>query len=354
MISPAVRAEQVEVGGVRWHVKQRPLAREVAEGPKRSSPGGDADAAPEEPSSPASDAVAQKKRTASAEDSAAVRQPSALRGDTVGQRTQRSAARRPPGTEPTAVLVHGSGSSADSFELLAPLLARRFRVISFDLPGHARTRVPAGYTPDLAQLADSVHALLVHLDCQPSLVVGHSAGAAVLARLTLDGRVEPSLLAGLGAALAPFEGLAGLMLPAAARVLAQPGVAALLSSSVDGALVDRLLRGVGSRLGADGREHYHRLAKSDAHLAGVLAMFANWNLDELAAQLPGLKSPLLLIAGALDRAVPLAQLRRVAGRVPGASLEVIAGAGHLMHEERPREVARLIFDHLDRGSVTHG
>jgi magnesium chelatase accessory protein len=244
------------------------------------------------------------------------------------------------------VLVHGSGSSADSFHALAPLLARRFRVIAFDLPGHARTRVPEGYTPDLTTIADSVHALLGHLGCAPALLVGHSAGAAVLARLALDQRVRPSLLVGVGAALLPFEGLAGLLLPATARVLAQPGVASLLASSVDAALVDRLIHGVGSRLGAEGRAHYHRLASSQAHLGGVLAMFARWNLDALFAELPQLKPPLLLVGGELDRAVPLAQLRRVAALVPGASLEVIAGAGHLVHEERPREVARSILERL--------
>ena len=61
-----------------------------------------------------------------------------------------------------------------------------------------------------------------------------------------------------------------------------------------------------------------------------------------------MKPPLLLVGGERDRAVPLAQLRRVAGLVPAASLEVIAGAGHLMHEERPREVARLILEHFSQ------
>ncbi len=48
---------------------------------------------------------------------------------------------------------------------------------------------------------------------------GHSAGAAILARLCLDGGLAPRLLVGLNAALKPFPGMAGFIFPAMARAL---------------------------------------------------------------------------------------------------------------------------------------
>jgi pimeloyl-ACP methyl ester carboxylesterase len=45
--------------------------------------------------------------------------------------------------------------------------------------------------------------------------------------------------------------------------------------------------------------------------------------------------PTLLIAGELDQAAPLRTMQRMAEAIPGARLEVIPGAGHLVHLERP-------------------
>jgi magnesium chelatase accessory protein len=52
---------------------------------------------------------------------------------------------------------------------------------------------------------------------------------------------------------------------------------------------------------------------------------------------------LLLLAGECDLTVPPAQSVLIAGRVPGASLEVLPGLGHLAHEERPDLVADRIL-----------
>ena len=52
--------------------------------------------------------------------------------------------------------------------------------------------------------------------------------------------------------------------------------------------------------------------------------------------------PLLLIHGEGDTAIATDAVRRSAAVVPGARLELLAGLGHLAHEERPDLVAPLI------------
>ena len=60
---------------------------------------------------------------------------------------------------------------------------------------------------------------------------------------------------------------------------------------------------------------------------------------------PPSTAPTLVIAGALDdRGRPRAE--QVARGIPGARLEIIDGAGHTPHEERPRAFRRLVLDFL--------
>jgi magnesium chelatase accessory protein len=71
-------------------------------------------------------------------------------------------------------------------------------------------------------------------------------------------------------------------------------------------------------------------------------MMANWNLRPIERELPGLPCPLLMIVGARDTTVPPEQAYRVQRNVPGAAVEMLAGLGHLAHEERPDQVAARI------------
>ncbi len=103
------------------------------------------------------------------------------------------------GEGPPLLLIHGTGAATHSWRGLLPLLAQGFRVIAPDLPGHGFTDpLP---TPSLPRMAKALAALLSVLGVAPMVVVGHSAGAAILARLCLDGAVAPRLLVGLNAAL---------------------------------------------------------------------------------------------------------------------------------------------------------
>jgi magnesium chelatase accessory protein len=257
------------------------------------------------------------------------------------------------GRGPALLLLHGTGASCHSFRELMPLLAERFTLVVPDLPGHAFSTVPPGFVPSLPATAAALAELLAELQLEPTVAVGHSAGAAVLARMTLDRDLRPQLLVGLGAAMVPFRGVATSWFAPAARLLAQSGLAAQLLAlrARDAGSVDRLVRSTGSTLDGSGVELYQRLSASPGHVAAVLAMLASWDLAPLYAELPALQVPFLLLAGAADRAIPVAQQREVAARLPAARLLVVERTGHLLHEEQPATVARLILAEVDRLSA---
>ncbi len=255
------------------------------------------------------------------------------------------------GGGPALLLLHGTGAATHSWRGLLPLLAERFTVVAPDLPGHGFTDMPPPHRLSLPGMARAVSGLLRTLDIRPDWAAGHSAGVAILARMSLDGLIAPSGLVGLNAALLPPEGRAGRVFSPLAKLLfANPLVPRLFAwrAGADRAVVERLLRETGSTLDPVGVELYRRLVRSPGHAAGALGMMANWDLAPLARDLPRLAPSLLLVTGSNDRTIAPAQAERVRALVRGAAHVSLPGLGHLAHEERPDEVAVLIARMAER------
>lgn len=249
------------------------------------------------------------------------------------------------GRGPVVLLLHGTGSATHSWRGLAPLLAKELSVVAPDLPGHGFTEAPPASELSLPGMARALHGLLDVLGRSPALVVGHSAGAAIACRMALDGLVPARLLVGLNAALLPMRGLAGrVSLPVARLILWSSLIPWLLAWRARlPYTVERLLRGTGSHLDAEGIELYRRVARSPRHVASTLGMMAHWDLESLQRDLPGLELPLVLFAGGRDRFVPPADVVRVRELVSPAETLVMPDLGHLAHEERPEPIAELVI-----------
>lgn len=245
------------------------------------------------------------------------------------------------GPRRTLLLLHGTAASTHSWRAMAPMLASSgWQVVAPDLPGHAFSGMLPRPQRTLPGMAAATAAWLDALALQPDAVLGHSAGAALMLRMALDGTLPAARLVGLNAALLPFEGLAGRVYPAAARLLAaSPGVAHLgawRARDVHG--VRRLVASCGSVLDDDGIALYAQLLRRPPHMAGVLAMMADWDLAGLARDLAGLDRPLHLLVGQRDAAVPPAQALRLARRHAHVHLHELGDLGHLAHEEDPDRV----------------
>jgi pimeloyl-ACP methyl ester carboxylesterase len=86
----------------------------------------------------------------------------------------------------TAVLLHGMLGSATQYHQLGPALADRgYRAIALDFPGHGDSPPAPAATMDLF-----VASVLESVDREPTLAIGHSLGAVVLAHALL--RLRPA------------------------------------------------------------------------------------------------------------------------------------------------------------------
>jgi len=244
---------------------------------------------------------------------------------------------------PELLLLHGTGAATHSWRGLAPLLAADFHVTAPDLPGHGFTDPLRDSELSLPGMARAVAGLVAALGRPPVLAAGHSAGAAVLARMCLDGAIAPRLLAAFNGALAPLPGAASLLFPSMARLLfLNPFTPKIFAWTADRSAAKRLIEGTGSRLDPQGVELYRRLFARAGHVRGALGMMANWDLESLHRALPDLKTRTLLIVGGDDRAIRPDTAFGVRDRLSDARVALIRGLGHLAHEEAPEQVAEVL------------
>lgn len=247
---------------------------------------------------------------------------------------------------PNLLLLHGTGSSLQSWRACLPGLVAHFNLLIPDLPGHGGSGAFADRQASLPRMAAVVGDLLAALDWQPALVAGHSAGAAVMVQMSLDGRLPQARgLLAINGALQPLPGLMGLVAPAVAKLASRSAWLPTWVSRHAGQprALTNLIASTGSRLDEAGVQHYRELLKQPEHLRGVLDMLASWQLEDLQARLPELRTPLWLAAGLADRTVAPVQSLELARWLPGASFHPLPGLGHLAHEEAPERVNALLL-----------
>lgn len=247
------------------------------------------------------------------------------------------------GTGPALLLLHGAGGSTHSWARLLPLLTPYFTVVAPDLPGHAFTAAPESRLMSLPGVAGLVSALLAELGVRPALAAGHSAGAAVALRMTVDGTLSPAGLVGLNPALAVFDPPLGPLRPLLYAVAGSEPYARIVSALATPAAVEATLRSTGSRIGAELVALYARLAASPGHVHGTMSMMSRWDVAPLIADYPRVQPPVALVFGAGDRWIDRPEVERATRPIPRVRVLSVPDTGHLTHEERPDSAAGVIL-----------
>ena len=256
---------------------------------------------------------------------------------------------RTTGEGPPLVLVHGSATDLSTWDGVVEALARTHRVVAYDRRGYGRSR----HKPvrDHRVHARDLTAVLEHLAGRPATVVGWSSGGNVALAVAL---ARPELFSSLAVVEAPFHGLrhadrhvlaTALRLKLtqlrgrrleAAEVFYRFGSA--LRSGGNG--YDRAPEEIRRNLQANAEPV---LAEWDPHPFGV--MHEHVRLSAVAAS----TVPMTWILG--DDSSPwLARLHdRVVRRRPDIRTVRIAGAGHLVHLDRPADFVAAVRELPARG-----
>ena len=256
------------------------------------------------------------------------------------------------GTEGDVVLlIHGYGGDRNSWLFVQQPLAESARVYALDLPGHGTSSKDVG-DGSLEVLADAVTSVL------DAIGVGHAGPAG---RAHLVGHSLGSAVAVAVAARDPGR-IASLTLIAPAGF--GPGIDAGYVRGFAAAKTRRELRPLVGRLFADEglvtRQvvddllAYKRLDGVDAALETLTGTLLDGEQQRIGADSTlaalGGTIPVTVIWGAQDQIIPAGQ----AESVPGASRQVVAGAGHMVHMEKPSEVLAGIRAAMAAGNTKGG
>lgn len=254
----------------------------------------------------------------------------------------------------TALLLHGAGASTHTWRDILPALARERHVIAVDMPGQGFSRAGTLRRCGLDPMTEDLATLIKQENWRPSLIVGHSAGAALALNLAREWSGSAGLqpvIVGINAALDRFEGIAGWLFPVLAKALALNPVTSLLFTMGGNPhrRAERLIVGTGSEIDARGLDCYAYLIGKRTHVEATLQMMAQWSIDDLLPRLGDLPNRCLFITGDGDRAVPPGVSERAASRLPHAGVVYLNGYGHLVHEEATEEVLEVIRNSLSIG-----
>ncbi len=234
------------------------------------------------------------------------------------------------------LLLHGFTGRGTSWGAHATAFARRFRVIVVDLPGHGRSGIPDDPArAGVERSADDLVTILHRVGPAPVHVLGYSLGGRIALRLAVahPDALRRLILESPSAGLATETERRERRVADAARAarLERDGIAAFVDEWEHEPVFSSQPRLPPARVA---RLRAERLSNRPTGLAVSLRGAGQGSMEPLHELLAGIRTPTLVIAGALDP-IGRARAEAVAAGIPGARLEILAGAGHAPHLETP-------------------
>lgn len=230
------------------------------------------------------------------------------------------------------VMIHGTASSLHTWEAWARALDDDFRVIRFDLPGSGLS--PPDTTGDYtdARSIALLDALMDDLGVARAALVGNSLGGRIAWRFAAahpDRVARLVLVSPDGFASPPFEYDRAMELPAVFGLIRYVLPRFLLRSNLAAAYADP------ARLDEATLDRYHDLLRAPGGRGALLDRFGQTVLVRPGPLLARIDAPVLLLWGAEDGMIPVANARDYLRALPDARLVRLPGLGHVPQEEAP-------------------
>lgn len=244
-----------------------------------------------------------------------------------------------PAEGPVVMLAHSLGAHLGMWDWQVPALTEAgYRVLRYDSRGHGASAAPEQpYTMEM--LADDAVGLLDALALDRVHFLGLSLGGMVgqvLAAAHQD-RLFSLILSSTSAHMPPPE-----MWEERMQAVSVDGTAAV----VDGTL-DRWITPAGQRRQPEAVERVRAMILGTPTAGFIGCCTAIRDLDQRDANRT-ITVPALILVGEQDQGTPPAMARAIHECIPGARLEVVPGAAHLVNVEQADLFNRTIVAFLDQ------
>ena len=239
-----------------------------------------------------------------------------------------------PRDAPVLVMLHGFGSSLQTWQAWSDVLDKKFRVIRLDLPGFGltgstRTQQYAD-TDDVQFLSDFVD----HLGLHKFALVGHSMGGRIawnFAAAYPDRVKLLVLMAPDGYANTGDFGSKPYASSVFVRVIEYCLPRYLVKKSLEPALFDA------NALTEDVLTRYYEMLRAPGVRKAIVERSYQTVDTDPVERLKKITAPTLLLWGAEDRMIPKENAVRYELALGHVQTVILPGQGHLIQEERPQE-----------------
>lgn len=242
-----------------------------------------------------------------------------------------------PDDGPTVVLAHcWTGMRAIWATVARRLVLGGHRVVLYDQRGHGQS-TGGDLPPAIPLLGDDLRAVLEAVDARDAVLVGHSMGGMTIQSYAVE---HPDGFAARARAV--------VLVATAARTLGRALPVAAVERILGEGRAEWTRRGaVGRRVARGALGQQARRAHVDLTLeglasttgvarAGFLVAMAAMDLRGAGATLGTV--PTTILVGTRDALTPPRAARQLAAGIPGARLQVISGAGHMLPLEEPDRI----------------
>jgi pimeloyl-ACP methyl ester carboxylesterase len=269
---------------------------------------------------------------------------------------------------PTVVLVHGLGGSHLNWDLFAPLLTGRARVLALDLPGFGRSE-PGGRRTSVHDNVRVLDRFLAEVAGVPVVLVGNSMGGMIS---ILETAASPQKVSGLVLLDAAVPGPRRALDPLVAVMFALYSIPLLgerfMALRRRRSTPLRQVRDVLRLCGIDpddlpaemidrsvalieGREDVPGMDKAFIAAARSLVLLLA-DPRRYRQAMASITAPVLMVQGDEDRLVPVAAARDTSRRNPAWRYLELRGVGHVPQLQVPEELAKEVLSWLDSAVTT--
>jgi len=253
------------------------------------------------------------------------------------------------GEGPPLTMIHGLGGAAVNFTKLAPILARRRRVLIPDLPGHGLSE-PFEHVEGIATYSRHVHKVAELEGMLPGAVLGYSMGGVVALRLAVEEPEDVTVLALVApAGIVSTTRRAEIWLAVTAAIRPAQVITRFRGTFARRPRLRWLPFGLWGAADPESLDPEQVLGflegpsqHTDVGSAGRALIG-----DDPRPDLDRVRCPAFLVWGSRDRLVPVGDGFEYARRLR-APIRVLFGAGHLIVGELPEPCAGVLEDFLDR------
>jgi pimeloyl-ACP methyl ester carboxylesterase len=242
---------------------------------------------------------------------------------------------------PAVVLIHGVGLHRGIWQWHVPALAERYRVLTYDLPGHGESAPPAA-TPSLAVFGEQLRELLDHVGIAHAALVGFSLGGMINRHFAL---AHPDRVDALAVLNAPHERSPEeqARVEERARRVASGGSEATIEDALRRWFTEAFRERNADFL-ARVRE-WRAMADPASYAASVQVLAAG--VPELVRPDPPIAQPTLVMTGEHDTGSTPAMARAIATEIAAARVRIVPGLQHLGLLERPEHFTGPVLEFLD-------